>query len=114
MNAKETDNIRFIAFVDLLNEMCEQDLLQRNPDNKSHVLIYRAEVDPEMYGVTEGWFSQNIFDAAHELFENIGNSRENLFEVLKQNGLQAIFDENGDFAELSEIRHERDKGMEQE
>lgn len=101
MSEFNQNNPKFIAFVELLNEMWEESLLQKDPDNKNNIIIYRTGLDPEKYGVTEGWTSQNIFDAAKEVMEHYQNGDTELFDALKQHGYEARFTENGEFEMLA-------------
>lgn len=108
----ENDNIQFFAIVELLDTMCEKGMLQRNPENKDHVIVYRTGLDIEKYGVSEGFVSQHLFDVATELKLNENHEREGFCNALEQEGFQPVFDENGNFSELLEISREKNRKME--
>lgn len=105
------DNPNFIGCVHLLEAMCDKGLLNENPDSEiypNHVLIYRTGLNKKEYGVTEGWLSQNIFDAAQELMEDMQAGDTSLYDALKEQGYKPVFDDSGDFVELSKIDCEKE------
>lgn len=55
---------KFIGFVELLDAMCKEGIIQRDPEDSNAILVYRTNVDKQEYGVSEGWFSQNSFGRA--------------------------------------------------
>ncbi|MDO4647179.1 MAG: hypothetical protein Q4B26_00915 [Eubacteriales bacterium] len=65
------DGLSFIDCVDLLNMAAKKGLIDRDPNDRNSILVYRENVDPAVYGAKEGWFSENILSgAAPELFQN--------------------------------------------
>ena len=103
-------NPKFISVVQLLEAMCQKCLLGRDPQNKYNIIIYRTNLDKEMYGITEGWVSQNLQQAASELFHN-RESFESLCDILKTKGYEPKFTKAGDFKELS-FRKKRNAELE--
>lgn len=58
--------------VRLLERLVELDVIQRDPENKDNILVYRdaAEIDPsDRYAPNwpEGWYSENLMSIASEL-----------------------------------------------
>ena len=95
---------KFIAFVHLLEAMCDKGLLFKNPDIKNHIFTYRGQLDAKQYGQTEGWVSESITDTAHNIMVRFRNGNTTLFDFLKEKGFEPIFDECGDFIELKETK----------
>ncbi len=106
MNAYNEENVfsennpKFIGLVNLLDAMCEEGLLQRNPDDRNSVLIYRSGVDADTYEASEGWFSQNVFDVAQEIMDDCRNGDKSFFEALAEQGYDVAFTEAGKFSKL--------------
>lgn len=102
------ENPKFIAYVHLLEAMCDINLLKMNPDKKSHVLVFKEHLDKDLYGKTEGWVSQNIFDVAQELMQAVQSGDTSLYDTLREEGYEPVFDESGEFTELAKIRCEKE------
>lgn len=106
MNAYNEENVfsennpQFIGLVNLLDAMCEEGLLQRNPDDRNSVLIYRSGVDANTYDASEGWFSQNIFAAAQEIMNDYEQGDRSFFDALKAQGYDVAFTDAGEFSKL--------------
>jgi len=109
MSEHNAENPRFIAYVNMLDTLAEEGFVSRNPENEDHILIYYTDlpVDATETGVSEGWVTENIFDVAQDLYDN-EESRKNLFEVLKEQGIEPVFDNFGDFSSLKKIETEKE------
>lgn len=103
MSEFNQDNPKYIGFVGLLDAMCEEGLIQRTPDDKSSILVFRAGMDEAEYGVSEGWFSQSLHDAAQEAMEAFRNGDNGLFETLKEQGYEVSFTKDGEFKSLNKV-----------
>lgn len=86
---------KFIAYVNLLDALAEAGLVLRDSKNRNNLLVYRENSETK----ETGWFSENIFELAQELFDSEEN-KNNLFSVLKEIGKKPVFSEAGDFVEL--------------
>ena len=102
----EDNTPKFIGFVKLLDAMCKEGIIQRDPEDSNAILVYRANVDKREYGVSEGWFSQNIFEAAQETMKAYKEGDRSLFEALNEKGYVAVFTADGEFAELKKNERE--------
>ena len=111
MSEFSEDNPKFIAYVNMLDALVKEGCLNKNPDNENHILIYYDELPKGFISdspkITEGWLSHNIFDVAKELFHD-KEECENLFEALKEKGIEPVFTSLGDFDYLKEIKAERE------
>lgn len=52
----------------ILSKCVDLGLINRDSNDRSNILVYRT-ADSES-GFKEGWYSQNIWDAAEELFQD--------------------------------------------
>lgn len=102
----EDNTPKFIGFVKLLDAMCKEGIIQRDPEDSNAILVYRTNVDKQEYGVSEGWFSQNIFEAAQETMKAYKEGDRSLFEALDKKGYSAVFTVDGEFAELKKNERE--------
>lgn len=104
----EDNTPKFIGFVKLLDAMCKEGIIQRDPEDSNAILVYRTNVDKQEYGVSEGWFSQNIFEVAQETIKAYKEGDRSLFEALDKKGYSAVFTVDGEFAELKKNGREID------
>ncbi len=107
----DANNPKFIAYVHLLSAMCDEEILSKDPNNSNNILVYRTNMDESVYGVSEGWTSQNIFDAAQEIFNEAKQGTPSIFDALEENGFEAAFTENGDFEGLYKKDKTADKDI---
>lgn len=63
----------------LLHECVKNNILRTNPNNGDHILIYREKGKT----LPEGWYSENIFDVARELMDDIEGQKLLTKELLK-------------------------------
>lgn len=96
---REKRKPKFIAYVKMLDALAEAELLSRDPNNHNNLLVYKEDVEMEDGSVESGWFSENIFELAQELY-NSEESMKELLSVVKEKGWTAMFSESGDFAGL--------------
>ncbi len=68
----------------LLEYLAEIGLIQRNPDIPSDIFVY-CEGNGEEY--PEGWYSENIYDAARELM-NMPEEQKMLLETIEEKVLK--------------------------
>ena len=54
----------------LLAKLCDRGYIQRDPQRKNNILVYVPENENQ-----GGWYSQNIIDAAGELFHDVEGQR---------------------------------------
>ena len=110
----EGKRVRYIDIVEQIEAAIDQGMIQRDPDDKDSILVYRSE------GIEtpEGWYSQNILDVASEMYHDQENyssflsaveeskkDREKLEQGMKQfdvtvslNGSIVVIAENSDEA----------------
>lgn len=65
------ESLTFYECLQLIDKLIENNILMQNPDDKNCVLVYRAagKANPE------GWYSENVFDTAQELLNDIEGQR---------------------------------------
>ncbi|MBR0542537.1 MAG: hypothetical protein IJK26_10110 [Clostridia bacterium] len=107
----DANNPKFIAYVNLLQAMCDEGILSKDPNDANSILVYRTNMDESIYGVSEGWFSQNIFDAAQEVFDDVKRGVPSLLEALEESGFEVAFTESGDFEGLYKKDKTADKDI---
>lgn len=110
----EDNTPKFIGFVKLLDAMCKEGIIQRDPEDSNAILVYRTNVDKQEYGVSEGWFSQNIFEAAQETIKAYKEGDRSLFEALDKKVYSVVFTVDGEFAELKKNEREINSDYEPE
>lgn len=93
-------HFKFIAFVHLLDALCSTGLMNRDPDNPNNVLIFRENALADGYDApVSGFFSENIFSVAQELFDDPGQ-RSDFFATLSGRGYNVVFSKDGQFEHL--------------
>lgn len=94
---------KFIAYVKMLDALAKEGMVARDPNNRNNLLVYRERVKMEDGSFVSGWFTENIFEVAQELFMS-EEDRNSLFSVVRERGKTVVFSDSGDFVEL---RHEK-------
>ena len=110
----ERKRVKYIDIVEQFEKAIDQGMIQRDPDDKDSILVYRSEGTE----TPEGWYSQNILDVASEMYHDQENyssflsaveeskkDREKLEQGMKQfdvtvslNGSIVVIAENSDEA----------------
>ena len=93
-NAK---NPKFIAYVDLLGVLRNYLVLQSDPVNKDNIAVYMTDLDPELYGTSEGWVWKNIFDVAQDTMDAVRSGNTSFFDALAEHGITPVFSDDGSF-----------------
>ena len=75
--------LNFWNTLKLLEKCIEEEVIQKDPERKDNIAIYR-EGGTE---APEGWYSENIFDVAQELQHDI-DGQQILIEALKGKGIE--------------------------
>lgn len=70
--------LTFYECLQLLSKMVECSMLMRDPNDKNRVLVYRAASGFN----SEGWYSENIFDTAQDLFNDIEGQKFLMQELI--------------------------------
>ena len=107
----DANNPKFIAYVNLLRAMCDEGILSKDPNDANSILVYRTNMDKDVYGISEGWFSQNIFDAAQEIFDEAKQGTPSILDALEESGYEVTFTESGDFEGLYKKDKTADKDI---
>lgn len=71
----------------LLDVFVDNDLIQRDPNNSDNVLVYRAGNSLN----EEGWYSENIFEVAQDLLNDI-DGQYFLRKELADRGIEIEFE----------------------
>lgn len=73
--------------IQLLDALAEKGIILRAPDNFNNIIVYRSadELNPE------GWYSQNLMQAAEELTGDVESQRL-LRETLEERGGDMVFE----------------------
>lgn len=72
------ESLTFYECLQLLSKMVECGMLMRDPNDKNRVLVYRAASGFN----SEGWYSENIFDTAQDLFNDIEGQKFLMQELI--------------------------------
>ncbi|MBP0958576.1 MAG: hypothetical protein J5992_00435 [Oscillospiraceae bacterium] len=73
----------FIECLKMLEVAVDNGILQRDPDEKNNILVYRAAGDDYH---PEGWYSENIHSVAQELLEQVEDQIA-IREALQERGI---------------------------
>ena len=86
---KDDEKLTFYECIQLIDKLADCNIIQRDPNNANNVITYRSadELNPE------GWYSQNVYEVAQELYENRDN-QVFLLETLKEKGIDFEFTPN--------------------
>lgn len=78
----EKGQLEYFQCLKLLEYLVEIGLIQKNPETKSDIFVY-CEGNGEEY--PEGWYSENIYDAARDLAER-PDEQKMLLETITEKG----------------------------
>lgn len=76
----------FIECVQLLETLIENKIIQKDPNNKDNILVYRLAGTEN----PEGWYSENILTSASEIFHD-EESQQFLRKLLEEKGIVLKF-----------------------
>ncbi len=83
--------LNYIECVQLIDTLIENNMLRKDPNNPNNVLTYRTGLNESIYGMTEGWVSENIMDVtASELMRDI-EGQKYLRGELQKEGVELHF-----------------------
>lgn len=112
MYAKSMDEpLNFIECVQLLDRLAKEGCIQRDPNNRNNILVYRSG-GPEK---PAGWHSDNLMSVASEVVNNVDDQKF-LRKTLAENGVEMVFDGSYKFAEeiMSILAGAKNDGKEQQ
>ena len=89
------ENSPLLQWVRLLGDMTEKGILKRDPEDKNSLLVYRTAGTQN----PEGWYSQNIFEAARELL-NDEKSQYSMLNALGNAGWMPVYSPEGKYQEI--------------
>lgn len=100
----------FIECVQLLDKLVQKGYIQKDPNNKNNILVYREAGTK----YPEGWYSENLMSSASELASDI-EGQKLLRNTLTQDGVSVQFENvmgaARDFLKPLEEALEADKGL---
>ncbi len=83
--SKNTDEkLNFYECLQLLEKLIENDIISKDPNNENNVLVYRMAGEPKELN-PEGWYTENIFDTAHDLVNDEEGQHFLMQELVNKN-----------------------------